>query len=202
MTISYVINDSLYLNVTNRCPNHCDFCIRNTADSFGGVDPLWLEREPTVDELIDELTSRRLSQSQYGELVFCGFGEPLERLDDVLEVCRWVRIHSSIPIRINTNGLADLIHGKKTAPLMEGLVDVLSISMNAATPEKYQERCHSQFGLDALPAIHEFAEEALKYVPSVVMTVVDTMPEEEIEECRQQAQEIGARFRVRRYSPS
>ena len=199
MTITYVYKGNLYVNVTNRCPNRCDFCLRTTGDKVGDSGSLWLEREPTVEEMWDSIRSRDLTA--YAQIVFCGYGEPTCRLDDILEVCRRIRAVSTIRIRINTNGLSDLIHGKPTAPLFQGLADSLSISLNASTPEKYDALCHSQYGLDALPAILRFTKSVQQYVPHVRMTVVDTMTAEELEDCRNLCEKTGAEFCVRHYTP-
>ena len=139
------------MNLTNRCPNACDFCLRTHGPGVGDAESLWLDREPTRDEIWEDLSKRDLNA--YPELIFCGYGEPTCRLEDMLWLCGKVRQASHISIRVNTNGLSDLINGRKTASEFDGLVDIISISLNASTPEKYQELCHSQFGLDALPAI-------------------------------------------------
>lgn len=197
MTISYIIDDSLYLNITNRCPNKCEFCVRTQGDGIADSQSLWLESEPTIVQIIEDLAHRDFSR--YGEIVFCGFGEPLTRLDDTVKICKWIREHSAIPIRINTNGLSDLIHEKETAPMLEGLVDALSISLNAATPERYNEICKPVFGLESHTAILKFAAQATQYVPSVTLSVVDVIPEDEIEACRILAEKAGVRFRVRKF---
>ena len=199
MTITYVYKNNLYVNVTNRCPNRCEFCLRNTGDKVGDSGSLWLEREPTVEEMWDSIRARDLTA--YAQIVFCGYGEPTCRLDDILEVCRRIRAVNTVRIRINTNGLSDLIHGKPTAPLFQGLADSLSISLNASTPERYDALCHSQYGLAALPAILCFTKEVQQYVPHVRMTVVDTMTAEELENCRKLCAETGAEFCVRHYTP-
>ncbi len=199
MTISYALNQKLYLNLTNRCPNRCDFCIRTHHDGMGDEKNLWLDREPTLEEIMADLSRRDLYD--YQELVFCGFGEPLCRLEDVKAVCREVRANNPIDIRINTNGLSDLINGRPTARELDGLVNTLSISLNGATPESYDQRCHSEYGLDALPAVLRFTKEAALFIPHVVMTVVDTMPPEEILRCRTLCTSAGAAFHVRKYIP-
>ena len=118
----------------------------------------------------------------------------------MLWLCGKIREASHISIRVNTNGLSDLINGRKTAPEFDGLVDIISISLNAATPEKYQEICHSQFGLEAFPAILSFTRQVSVYVPQVVLSVVDKdMPQREIAECERLAKQNGALFRVRAY---
>ena len=107
MTITYPVTTGLYVNITNRCPCACTFCVRNKKDHVFESDSLWLEKEPTVQEICDSLDSWDLAK--YEEVVFCGFGEPTERLYDLLEVAKYIKSKSDIKIRINTNGLADLI---------------------------------------------------------------------------------------------
>ena len=135
MTITYPVGKGLYINMTNRCPCACTFCLRKNGDSVYGSEPLWLEREPTVKEVCDNIDGRNLAD--FEELVFCGYGEPTERLEDLLKVAEYVKSKSGIRIRINTNGLADLINEKSTAPLLEGKIDALSISLNATNEEDY-----------------------------------------------------------------
>lgn len=200
MTITYIYKQNLYVNLTNRCPNACEFCLRTTGDKVGDSGSLWLEREPTVEEIWSSIQSRDLTA--FTQIVFCGYGEPTYRLDDILELCKRIRSISGILIRINTNGLSDLIHGKKTAPLLYGLVDSLSISLNASTPEKYDALCHSKYGLAALPAILAFTKDATQFVPYVRMTVVDTMSQEELEACRALCATTGADFCIRHYTPN
>ena len=123
----------------------------------------------------------------------------MERLDDVLDLCRYIKKTTNLKTRINTNGLSDLLHERETAPELEGLVDAISISLNAASAEKYNAICHPEFGLGAWPAILKFTEEVKQYVPDVTMSVVGgTIPKEDVEICRQIATEqIGVKFRVR-----
>lgn len=199
MTITYCYKDNLYVNLTNRCPNRCEFCLRTTGDKVGDSDSLWLEREPTVEEIWQSISERDLSQ--YSQLVFCGYGEPTYRLEDLLEIAKRVKAVSNIPIRINTNGLSDLIHKKDTTPLFQN-IDSVSVSLNASTPEKYDELCHSIYGLEALPAILRFTKNVKRFVPHVRMTVVDTMSNEELEACRKLCAETGAEFCVRHYTPN
>ena len=119
--VLYDYASGLYANLTNRCPCRCEFCIRTMVDSLGDADSLWLKREPAVDEVKELLKEWNLSK--HTELVFCGYGEPMERLDDVLSLCRYIKETTNLKTRINTNGLSDLIHGRETAPKLEGLVD-------------------------------------------------------------------------------
>ena len=195
--VLYDYASGLYVNLTNRCPCQCEFCIRDMVDSLGDADSLWLKREPTVSEVKEMLGQWKLSN--YTELVFCGYGEPMERLDDVQQLCRYVKETTHLKTRINTNGLSDLLHGRRTAPELSGLVDAISISLNAASAEKYDRLCHPKFGLEAWPAILRFTEEVKQYVPDVTMSVVGgTIPEQDVDICRQIAQtKLGVKFRVR-----
>ena len=198
MTITYPNKTSLYVNITNRCPCRCTFCLRQNSDHVFDSDSLWLEREPTVKEICDSIDGRNLAD--YDELVFCGYGEPTERLDDLLEVAKHVRAVSPIKIRINTNGLADLICGKSTAAMLEGLIDTVSISLNATNKEDYLRVVRPKFGSQSYDAMLKFAKDCTAYVPSVIMTVVDTVtsPEEQ-ELSRKICESIGATLRIRPY---
>lgn len=195
--VLYDYASGLYANLTNRCPCRCEFCIRTMVDSLGDADSLWLKREPTVNEVKELLKEWDLSR--YTELVFCGYGEPMERLDNVLDLCRYIKGTTNLKTRINTNGLSDLLHDRGTAPELKGLVDAISISLNAASAEKYDALCHPKFGLESWPAILKFTENVKKYVPDVTMSVVGgTIPKEDVEICRQIAQkQLGVKFRVR-----
>lgn len=195
--VLYDYASGLYANLTNRCPCRCEFCIRDMTDSLGGADSLWLKREPSAAEVKELLDQWDLDL--YEELVFCGYGEPTERLSDVLELCRYVKEKTRLKTRINTNGLSDLIHGRRTAPDLAGLVDAVSISLNAASAEKYVELCHPKFGLQSWPAIFMFTEEVKQYVPDVTMSIVGgTIPEEDVPVCRHIAEEqLGVKFRIR-----
>lgn len=196
MTITYQVKNGIYVNMTNRCPCACTFCLRQNSDHVYGSEPLWLEHEPTVDEVCASIDGWDLAQ--YSEVVFCGYGEPTERLDDLLQVAAYIKGKSSISIRINTNGLADLIWKKKTAPQLKGLIDAVSVSLNATNKEDYFQVVRPKFGIGSFDAMIRFTKDCVEYVPNVMMTVVDvvTSPEEQ-ERCRQICDAIGAKLRVR-----
>ena len=122
---------------------HCDFCLRQSGDGVGEADSLWLEREPTREEIWEDLQKRDLNA--FSELVFCGYGEPTYRLHDILWVCDRVREISSIPIRMDTNGHGNLIWGEDVAPLFRGRFDTVSISLNAQDRETYNRRCEPDY---------------------------------------------------------
>ena len=198
MTITYKVKNGIYINMTNRCPCACTFCLRNNGESIYGSDPLWLDHEPTVEEVCASIDDWDLDQ--YDELVFCGYGEPTERLDDLLQVAAYVKGKSNIPIRINTNGLSDLIWKKRTAPLLKGKIDTVSVSLNATNAEEYNQLVRPKFGIDSFQAMLDFTKDCVQYVPNVVMTVVDvvTTPEEQ-DICRSICASVGASLRVRPY---
>lgn len=196
MVILYEVHNGLYVNMTNKCPCCCTFCLRQTRDEMEGSGSLWLEREPSVDEVKAEFD--KFDMSKYEEVVFCGFGEPTERLDDLLEVAAYIKEKFGSKTRINTNGLADLIHGKDTAPLLEGKIDTVSISLNTPNKQRFYELTRNRFGIDAFDAMLKFAENAKKYVDKVVMTTVATTltPEEE-KECAAICEKLGVTYRIR-----
>ncbi len=196
MTITYPVKNGIYVNMTNRCPCACTFCLRHNSDSVYGSEPLWLDREPTVKEVCDSIDTWDLSK--YDEVVFCGYGEPTERLDDLLEVAKYIKSKSDIKIRINTNGLADLIWGEKTAPKLKGLIDTVSVSLNATNKEDYFKVVRPKFGIESYDAMLRFTKDCVDYVPNVVMTVVDvvTSPEQQ-ELSRKICESIGATLRIR-----
>ena len=196
--ILYTLGRGLYVNLTNKCPCRCTFCIRANTDSVGSADNLWFEHEPGLEQIMEAF--RQVKLEEYDELIFCGYGEPTCALDNLLAVCRYVRSVSRIPIRLNTNGLADLINKKKTAPLLNGLVDTVSVSLNAPDAAKYNALVQPSFGERSFEAMLQYARDCKKEVPQVVFSVVDVMPKEDIEACRRLADREGIPLRVRTYS--
>jgi TatD family-associated radical SAM protein len=154
---------------------------------------LWLDREPSAQDIIASIPDA----SRYREVVFCGFGEPLCAVDTVVEVARDLKKRfPGVPLRINTNGQANLIHGRNVLPELAWLIDVVSISLNAETADKYVELCRPKHGKAAYQAMLDFARESKKYIPKVVLSVV-ARPGVDIEACRRIAQDLAVEFRVR-----
>lgn len=200
MVITYPIGKSLYVNLTNRCPCSCVFCLRNQASGVHGSGSLWLEREPAADEVIASIDSRDMRQ--FGELVFCGYGEPTERISELLLVAHHVRsAYPEVKIRINTNGLGDLINSRSIANEMNGLIDTVSVSLNTPDAEEYERICRPKFGSGSWKAMIDFTASLRGVVPNVVMTVVGepVTSAENIEKCRAVAASVGAALRVRPY---
>ena len=193
-TLAYPIRDSYYLNLTNRCPNHCIFCSR--AD-----DPLvkghWLRltREPSAAELLAALPA---SPAGWREAVFCGYGEPTLRLEVLKEVAATLKKRGWPKIRLNTNGLGSLVAGRNIVPELAGLIDEVSISLNAHREEIYHRLCRPETGPGSFEGVKEFIREARKTIPSVTATVVEGVPEVDVEACAALVRELGVNFRRRR----
>ena len=195
-SIVYDYGGGLYINLTNRCPCACEFCIKHFTDGLGSADTLLLEKEPTVDEVLSELKKRDVGA--YDEVVFCGYGEPTERLDDLLQISRAIKTDFDVKIRINTIGLANLRFGEDVTPRMDGVIDAVNVSMNEADAEKYTALCHPEFGPAAYDAMLDFIAKVKKHVPVVTCSVVSgSLSRESIEICAAKAAELGIGFRVR-----
>jgi TatD DNase family protein len=191
--IAYVIRNSLYLNITNRCSNRCSFCIRQTSAYVKG-HRLWLEREPTVEEIESAIGDVR----RYDEVVFCGYGEPTERLEALKEVARRVKAQGK-PVRLVTNGEGDLINRRAIAGELAGLVDRLSVSVNTADPEQFVSLCGSEFGREAHGAILRFIESAKGAIPEIEITAVSA-PGVQMKAVEELARKMGVGFRARQYN--
>jgi TatD DNase family protein len=191
--ITYPIRNSLYLNITNRCTAACTFCVRYNTDFVKGHN-LRLAEEPTAEAVIREIEDPK----RYAEVVFCGYGEPLLRLDVVKAVAAEVKRQGG-KVRIDTNGHANLIHKRNVLPELAGLVDAVSVSLNAQNAEVYEKLSQPQFGTPTYEAVKEFIREAKKYIPDVTATVVSA-PGVDVEACRKIAEGLGAKYRVREYN--
>ena len=198
MTISYEVGNNLYINITNKCPCACTFCIRNNADGAYGSDPLWLEHEPTLEEIFADFDKRDIKK--YDEIVFCGYGEPTERLETVIKSAEYLRKKSDCPkLRINTNGLGDLINEKSIAEDICKVMDTVSVSLNAGTKDEYMAVTRPKYE-NAFEAMQKFTSDCVKTGNAkVIMSVVDVIPPEQIEASRQICEKIGATLRIRKY---
>jgi TatD DNase family protein len=191
--IVYPIRNSLYLNITNRCTAACTFCVRYHTDFVKGHN-LRLKQEPTADEVITAIGNPR----DYAEVVFCGYGEPLVRLDAVKAIAAEVK-RCGGKVRLDTNGHGNLIHKRNIVPELAGLVDAVSVSLNAQNAEVYDKLCQPKFGPGTYDAVKEFIGEAKKHIPDVTATVVSA-PGVDVAACEKIATDLGAKFRVREYN--
>lgn len=167
-----------------------------TSDDLSGSSELWLDHEPTLEEVFADLKKRDLKS--YKEIVFCGFGEPFMRFDDCKEIAKWLK-EQGLTTRVNTNGQANLITGRDVTGEMVGLFDTVSISLNNKNAEEYQETCRSKYGKEAYNALLNFGESCAKKGINTVFSVVDILPPEDIAECRKLAESRGCKLRVRTY---
>ncbi len=193
-TYIYYFEGKLYINLTNRCSNDCTFCIRNNMRGIDGND-LWLNKEGTKEEIVKLISE---CEYKYDEAVFCGYGESTYRLADMLFIADY--LHSiGKRTRLDTNGLGNLINGTDIVPLLVGKIDHASISLNEYDAEKYDKVSRSIYGEQAFDAMIEFTKECIKAGIDVLLTVVDVIDNEDIIKCRNLAEKLGARFRVRSY---
>lgn len=196
-TYVYELGQRLYINLTNRCTNDCDFCIRNGNEGIGDAK-LWIEREPEAEDILTQLADFKLDD--YKEIVFCGFGEPMLRLEVILKVAKELKAkRPTMPLRINTNGHANLFFGEDVTPKLEGLIDVVSVSLNMPTAKEYEEICHSRYKEDAFEGLLDFAAKAQAHVPKVKLSVVDVIGEEKVRQCQELADERGIPLKVRTF---
>jgi TatD family-associated radical SAM protein len=197
-SVVYWLGENLYLNITNKCPNNCYFCLKNFKEGVGGFN-LKLTEEPSVNEIVNELR-KAANLKNWKEIVFCGFGEPLERLDCVLEVSQWIKKHygKTIHIRVDTNGQGYLLNPNREVveELKKAGIDKVSVSLNAQNKETYNQICKPTFE-NAFESVLKFILKA-KEVFDVEITAV-TVPEADISKIKEIADEMGVKFRVRQY---
>ncbi len=190
-TYIYKYGDAVYINLTNKCTNRCAFCIRNKHKGVDGYD-LWLEKEPEAKDVINLLEQVK----DETKFVFCGFGEPTMRLGALLEIAGYLKKRGA-HVRLNTNGQGSAYAGYDIAPSLRGLVDKVSVSMNAPDAARYDSICQSVYGEKAFDNMLGFAKSCVAQGIDTVLTVVDVIGAEEIEKCRAIASSIGAGFRIR-----
>lgn len=196
MSIVYRYGNTYYINMTNRCPCRCVFCVRDSTPRLGDADSLWLDHEPTPDEVIAELASKDLSRTR--EVVFCGYGEPTERFEDLKAIAGRIKADLGKDVRLDTNGLGCLINGRDIVPEMVGLIDSVSVSLNAPCSEEYMDVSRPSFGERAYPAVLEFIRSCREAIGDVTVSVVGgTIPDASEAECARMAEEMGVAFRVR-----
>ena len=198
-SVVYWLGNSLYLNVTNRCSNSCYFCFRKFKNGIREFN-LKLEKEPTSEEVIEELR-KVINRKDWSEVVFCGFGEPLERLNLVLEVTRWVKKHYWKAVRVNTNGQGYLLNKGRDVvlELKEAGVDKVSVSLNAYDKATYNQVCKPVFE-DAYENVLEFIKKAKEEGLETEATAV-TIPEVDLTKVKELAENMGIKFSVREYIP-
>ena len=189
--------NKIYVNLTNKCPCNCTFCERPMKKSRD-ENSLWLKQEPSAKDVIEEFD--KFQWEFCDEIVFCGFGEPLERLEVIIEIGTYLKSKKeSMKLRINTIGLGNLIHKRDITPDLKGIIDTVSISLNAPNKEEFLAITRSKYGLNSFDAMLDFAIKCKDYVPNVIMTVVDIIGEDKIMECKNLCDKYELPLRVRPY---
>ena len=192
-TYTYELGDSLYINLTNRCNNSCTFCIKFRNRNFENKFNLWLDKEPTAKEVLDQIPD----PLKYKQIVFCGYGEPLIRFSVLKEVAKALKEKGSI-IRIDTDGQANLFHGRNILPELQWIVDEMNISLNAQDKDTYNRLCRPVFADKAYEELKDFAKTAKEYIPKVTLSVVG-LPGVDSDNCKIISDTIGVEFRLRPY---
>lgn len=197
MTIFYKFEGKLYINITNGCPCDCVFCIRKNGDSIEDNDSLWLEREPTFEEICAAFDA--FDKTGISEAVFCGYGEPMVRADTLIKTAEYIKANSELKLRVNTNGLVRLIHKDFDVSRFKGVIDSFSISLNAPNAKRYNEVTRPHFGEAAFDEMLNFAKDVKAMGIETAFTVVDVITPEETAECGKLAENLGIPLRVRAY---
>ncbi len=197
MTIFYKFEGKMYINITNGCPCDCVFCIRKNGDTIEDNGSLWLEHEPSFEEICDAFD--KFDKQGMNEAVFCGYGEPCVRADMLLRVAEYIKQNSDMKIRVNTNGLVRLIHKDFDISRFKGLVDKVSVSLNAPTSARYNEVTRPSFGEKAFDEMLNFSRDMKALGIETAFTVVDVISQEEIAECEKISRKLGIPLRVRHH---
>ena len=196
-TYAYMLDGNLYINLTNKCSNGCDFCVRNERSSYYG-NYLWLRHgEPTADKVIAQVKGFG-DIKRFKEVVFCGFGEPTYKVAEMVTLCDYFH-EKGLATRLNTNGQGNMINKRDIVPELKGKIDLVNVSLNASCKEKYQKICRSQYGENGFEGMIEFAKACKKEGVSVRFSIVDCIGEEEVNACKKLCESINIPLYIRDY---
>lgn len=196
-TYLYTLDGNLYVNLTNKCSNGCDFCVRNERSSYYG-NYLWLRNgDPTVEGVIAAAKGFG-DLSRFKEVVFCGFGEPTYKMAEMLALCDFFH-EKGLKTRLNTNGQGNLINKRDIVPDLKDKIDFVNVSLNASCVEKYQPICRSQYGESGFAGMIEFAKLCRRNGVPCRFSIVDCIGEDEVEACKRLAESIKIPLYVRKY---
>lgn len=199
-TLVYLLDGKIYINLTNRCTNDCIFCLRKDKDDVKGQE-LWLDDEnSTAVDVIKQLSSFEPTK----EVIFCGYGEPLLKFEELKQVAQYIKTHyPDTKIRVNTNGHANFVYQKNIVPELKGLIDEFSVSLNAPTKKEYNELSQPKFD-EAYEEVKKFIKACADEKISVVASVVEGYKGRHLDLtiCENIAKDLGAKFRVREWIPN
>jgi radical SAM enzyme (TIGR04100 family) len=195
--ILYTYKNSVYANITNKCNCSCTFCIRSQKDGIGSADTLWHEKNPSKDVVLDAI--RNYDFTGFDELVFCGYGEPTCALDTLLAAAKIAKEEKGLRTRLNTNGLGNEENGRNIVSELAEVIDSVSISLNAPDSARYQEVSRPKYenGFDKMV---DFAKKCKEKIKDVKWSIVDVLPNEDIERCRQLSENTGIELRIRHFA--
>ena len=196
-TYLYILDGNLYVNLTNKCSNGCDFCVRNERTSYYGHN-LWLHHgDPTAEKVIADAKGFG-DLSRFKEVVFCGFGEPTYRVAEMVALCDYFH-EKGLKTRLNTNGQGNLINKRDIVPDLKGKIDFVNISLNASCYETYQKICRSQFKEAGFDGMIEFAKTCRRNGVACRFSIVDCIGEAEVEACKRLAESVRIPLHIRSY---
>ena len=196
-TYLYTLDGNLYVNLTNKCSNGCDFCVRNERTSYYG-NYLWIRHgDPTAEKVIAAANGFG-DLTRFKEVVFCGFGEPTYKVAEMIALCDYFHA-KGLKTRLNTNGQGNLINKRDITPELKGKIDFVNVSLNASCAEKYQPICRSQFGESGFAGLIEFAKQCKQNGIPCRFSIVDCIGEEEVEACKRLAESIRIPLHIRKY---
>lgn len=196
--IVYTYHDSVYFNITNKCPCRCAFCIREKKDAIGEAEKLFHETEPTIEEIKNAVDSFDFENKD--SAVFCGYGEPTNALSNLLASAEYLKEKfPKMKLRLNTNGLSDLINGRETVKEICSVFDSVSISLNDISSDEYDKITRNIYPGKAYEAMLKFAKDCVNEGINVRLSVVDVIGEEKIKKAKEIAESLGADFLCRKY---
>lgn len=199
-TYAYILDNNMYINLTNLCTNDCIFCIRSLNDEVAGSNLNLSSEKINTEDVISQIKEKMTTDIK--EIVFCGYGEPLIKLDLIKEIAAFVKkTYPSLPTRINTNGQANIIHKKNVTEELKGLIDKVSISLNSDNAKQYQQLSKSKFGEEVYEEIKTFAklchdagiDTSLSIVTGYKGNIIN------VENCQKIAQDLGVKLRIREW---
>lgn len=196
--IIYTYHNSVYFNITNKCPCRCVFCIRDKKDAIGEAQNLFHETEPTIDEIKKAIDSFDFSGKDTA--VFCGYGEPTNAFENLIASAEYLKEKlPTIKLRLNTNGLSDLINGRETTKEICRVFDSVSVSLNDISSEGYDKITRNIYPGKAYEAMLKFTKDCVNEGVETRLSVVDVIGEEKIKKAKEIADSIGADFLCRHY---
>ena len=193
--ILYTYKNSVYANIANKCNCRCTFCIRFVEEGIGDADTLWHQTNPTLTEVLDAI--RDFDFSGYDELVFCGYGEPTCQLDILLEAAAFAKKEKNLKIRLNTNGQGSVENGRDIVPELAKVIDSVSVSLNAPTKEEY-EKVTRPIHSDGFENMIKFTKRCREEIKDVRWSIVDVLPQEDIDKCLALSYENDIPLRIRK----